>query len=146
MCVLKIFTRLNNMKRIKDKGFSLIEILIALTVLVFGIYGVVDLFFTSHNLSNRSIAQTQAVYLARGKLAELMTVKPEELFSRIEDSNSVYTFEPILMKTDSSFTCTCNLTRDAANPQMLRIDVMVISKQFKDASASLFSYIFAHEG
>ena len=131
---------------IKNKGFSLIEVLMALAVLVFGIYGVVDLFVTSHNLSNRAIAQTQAVYLARGKLAELMMVKPEALFSLIEKTNGAYTSEPVTMKTDSPFICTWTLTKDAANPQMLRVDVMVFSKQFTDASGALFSYIFAHEG
>ena len=51
-------------------GFSLIEVILALAVLVFGIYGVVDLFFNSHRLAQRSRFKTQALYLAKGKMAE----------------------------------------------------------------------------
>jgi len=52
-------------------GFSLIEVLIALVVLVFALYGVLDLVASTQRLAFRAQRRAAAVELARAKIAEI---------------------------------------------------------------------------
>ena len=56
----------------KDKGFTLLEILIALTILVIGVAAVVNLFPVGLHASKRAADFSMVGILAQEKMAELM--------------------------------------------------------------------------
>ena len=56
----------------KDSGFSLLEILIAMAILIIGVTAVVNLFPVGLNASKRAANFTMAGILAQEKMAELM--------------------------------------------------------------------------
>jgi prepilin-type N-terminal cleavage/methylation domain-containing protein len=53
------------------RGFSLIEVLIGIVVVVFALYGVLDLVAVNQRLSLRAHRRAVAVELARAKMAEI---------------------------------------------------------------------------
>ena len=79
----------------RTKAFTLIEVVLALAVLVFGLYGVLDLFFHSHRTANRSHLQTQAFFVAQQRVEELKSVGYDALRSYLTQP-SVSPSEPIL--------------------------------------------------
>jgi type IV pilus modification protein PilV len=63
-----------NMKKTADKGFTLIEVLIALTILSIGILGIAGLAGTALRSSSYSRSLTQATNFAQERLEGLMGV------------------------------------------------------------------------
>ncbi len=72
-----------NLRPPGTRGFSLVEVMIALIVLVFGIYGVLDLYLNAQTQSERNDYKSLAMYVAKGKLEELKAAGYENLASYI---------------------------------------------------------------
>ena len=72
-----------NLRPPGTRGFSLVEVMIALIVLVFGIYGVLDLYLNAQKQSERNDYKSLAMYVAKGKLEELKAAGYENLVSYI---------------------------------------------------------------
>lgn len=66
-----------------SRGFSVVEVMIALVVLVFGIYGVLDLYVNAQRQSERNEYKSLAMYVAKGKLEELKAAGYENLAAYI---------------------------------------------------------------
>jgi len=132
-------------RKYRKYGFSLIEVMIALAVLVFGIYGLLDLFFNSHNLSQRAQARTQALYLAKGKLTELQASGLEPLFDLAEKNNGIFASEFAALPDNQDFEWKWNISNEGLQESTLRLDVVVSSKKFDGTKVNLYSYIFAAE-
>ncbi len=62
------------MKRTKKNGFTVVEILVALVLLSFGIFGVLDFYTRTVRLSHYNALQIQAMALANKKAAELSSM------------------------------------------------------------------------
>ena len=62
------------MKRIKTGGFTVVEILVALVILSFGIFGVLDFYTQTVNISHYNALQLQAQSLAHKKAVELSSM------------------------------------------------------------------------
>ncbi|MCD6386561.1 prepilin-type N-terminal cleavage/methylation domain-containing protein [Candidatus Sumerlaeota bacterium] len=127
----------------KRNGFTFIEVVIALAVLVFGIYGALDLYFTGHNVARRARLKTKALYLAKGKLAELQSAGTESLFSLAKKHNGTYKSETAPVSEDQNFLWYWRLNQKGLDEDSLRLEVTVSSKRVKDVSVTLFSYVFA---
>lgn len=73
-------------------AFSIVELMVAIGVLVFGIYAVYEQFIQTRDLGRRNLARAQGRFLAHQKLEELRACayndlkafKPPEEFTRIE--------------------------------------------------------------
>ncbi len=128
-------------RRIGKSGFTLIEVIIALAVLVFGIYGVLDLFFNSQRLGQRSRFRTQALCLAKGKIAQLMAADTDQIFSFAEQSEGRYTSESATISEDDDFMWNWTATREDLDSNTLRIEVNVWKIQQPSTRVNLFSYI-----
>ena len=72
-----------NLRLSGTRGFTLVEVMIALVVLVFGIYGVLDLYLNAQKQSERNDYKSLAMYVAKGKLEELKAAGYENLASYI---------------------------------------------------------------
>ena len=72
-----------NLRLSGTRGFTLVEVMIALIVLVFGIYGVLDLYLNAQKQSERNDYKSLAMYVAKGKLEELKAAGYENLASYI---------------------------------------------------------------
>ena len=72
-----------NLRLSGTRGFTLVEVMIALIVLVFGIYGVLDLYLNAQKQSERNDYKSLAMYVAKGKLEELKASGYENLASYI---------------------------------------------------------------
>jgi len=72
-----------NLRPSGTRGFTLVEVMIALIVLVFGIYGVLDLYLNAQKQSERNDNKSLAMYVAKGKLEELKAAGYENLASYI---------------------------------------------------------------
>ncbi len=72
-----------NLRLSGTRGFTLVEVMIALIVLVFGIYGVLDLYLNAQKQSERNDYKSLSMYVAKGKLEELKAAGYENLASYI---------------------------------------------------------------
>ncbi len=136
-----ITTRTNYGRKYRHGGFSLIEILIALAVLVFGIYGVLDLYFNAERLSRRAITRTQAVYLAKGKFAELQAAASfEEQLSQVAQAGETYTSSVKGIGAEKDFQYNWSLTPDEENENAYRLAVSVTSTLYPDVSTTVYRY------
>lgn len=130
-------------KTSKRNGFTFIEVVIALAVLVFGIYGLLDLYFSGHNVARRARLKTEALYLAKGKLAELQSAGSQRLFSFAQEQNWDYVSNSTTMSENKNFLWKWSISQNGLDKNSLRLGVTVSSTQLKDVSVTLFTYIFA---
>lgn len=63
----------------RNRGFSTVEMLIAIGVLTFGVYGVYDRFIETGQAMSRQVWRTQSDFAAKQRLAELKAVPLAEL-------------------------------------------------------------------
>ena len=132
-------------RRYTNKAFSLVEIMIALAVLTFGIYGVLDLFTNSHQLSLHASIRTQAIYLARGRIAELQSIDVQQLRALADKGKGTFSCESTPIKSHEDFSCGWKVSREGLNKNMLRLEVTVLSTRFDIKPVILHTYLFASE-
>lgn len=102
--------RLKKLKRIGKEGFTLIEILVAMTILSIGLLGLAALATNSMKASSNAISMTQASNLAQDRLESLLTISIVNL--NVTDLiNSPLELERTCAQTDNTvsrpvWTCT----------------------------------------
>lgn len=84
-----------NLRLSCSRGFTVVEVMIALIVLVFGIYGALDLYLNAQRQSERNEYRSLAVYVAKGKLEELKAAGYENLASYLRPRQSQGTGQSI---------------------------------------------------
>jgi len=67
------------MRRNGDKGFSLLEVMVALGILSIGLLALASLFSSSQRVLSTSNQETLATKLAQDKMEELRTIRPHEI-------------------------------------------------------------------
>ncbi len=97
------------MKAFADKGFTLVEVLIAMTILSIGILGVAGLAGTAMKSSGYSQAVTQANNLAQLKTEELLSVDYRNL--HLSDTTGILSLRRSCSLSDATvsrpvYTCT----------------------------------------
>jgi prepilin-type N-terminal cleavage/methylation domain-containing protein len=122
--------------RPRGRGFSLIEVLLALVILTIGLYGVLDLIISTHNRSARTERRAAAIELARGKMAELQAmgyewVEARNLVPRAADGASSPTFFPAqAAKFEPPYEAPvyrwqARFDRDPKEPDLVNVEVRV---------------------
>lgn len=129
----------------KQKGFTFIEVIIALAVLVFGIYGALDLYFNAQRLGERASFKTQALYLAKGKMVELQAAGAKVLFAQFEKAGGNFLTEPASLSDNPDFEYQWGLNQEELAKDILRLEVSVVRKNFPDSAVKLTAHIFAEE-
>ncbi len=74
-----MITRLKNIKRIGKEGFTLIEILVAMSILSIGLLGLAGLATNAMKASSNAISITQASNIAQDRLEALLTIDIDNL-------------------------------------------------------------------
>jgi type II secretory pathway pseudopilin PulG len=84
-----------NLRLSRSRGFTVVEVMIALIVLVFGIYGALDLYINAQRQSERNEYKSLAAYVAKGKLEELKAAGYDNLASYVRFHQNQGTGESI---------------------------------------------------
>ena len=106
------------------KGFSLVEVVIALAVLIFGLFGVLELYMNSKVMIARSEMKIQAVELARNGLEELKGLGYDYLSNKIDSSSDSPLTLPDSSPSESKdphYQWLAALSRNPDNPDMIEI-------------------------
>jgi len=78
-------------------GFSLIEVLLGIVIIVFALYGVLDLIANNQNLSLRAQQRTVAIELAAAKTAEIRAAgfdAVEQLRAKSGSASKTFVYPP----------------------------------------------------
>lgn len=127
----------------KIAGITYIEVLIALVVLIFGLYALLDLYFTSQRLGERAVFKTQSLYLARGKMAELQAAGPDKLFTYFKQHAGDFVTSPATLPESPNFEWQWGLNQETSDT--LRLEVTVARKNFPNSAVKLTAYVIAGE-
>ena len=125
------------------RGVSLVEVMIALAVLTFGVYGVLDLYVNSHRLAQKAGTRTQALYLARARIAELEASRPADLFALAEKENGAFSTGFMAASDMPNFSWRWSLSAQNQVDKMLKLEISVEHTTEKFTPVVLHSYIFA---
>lgn len=79
------------------RGFSLMEVLVALVVIVFGLWGILELVAANQGISRQAARRAAAIELAGAKMAEIQAAgfdRVEPLLTKLPDGASTSTLYP----------------------------------------------------
>ena len=130
----------------KRRGFSLVEVLVALVFISFGLFGVVDLFINITRNAGREEKQMRAGHLARGYLEQVQASSYADLEAKIDQSKggSLFDKPETSAPLDSDFSWNGTLSRESGAPAKIRV---VVTVSWKDMGAGTsvkeVGYVFA---
>lgn len=120
------------LKRIDSQrtaGFSMVEVVVATAILVFGIYGVYDQFLATRDLGRRREADLRARLLAEKRLEELraapyaaLAARASRPFAPIPGENRFYLAEEISSREDGTVAIAVVVARDPRRADPLEFD------------------------
>lgn len=84
----------------KEKGFTLIEIVISVFIFSVGVLGIMLAFYLGVQVSSKAKMQTCASKLAQEKIETIISLPYEEVNSSIEDYGTIESFESYKRETD----------------------------------------------
>jgi len=117
------------------RGFSLIEVLIALVVVVFALYGVLDLVAANQQISLRARRRAVATELARAKMAEIRTAGFGAVTALWDKATSgpsqsfIYPSDPAEFKAPyraGPFRWQARYSRNPRQPDAINVEVRVL--------------------
>ena len=131
----------------RRRGFSLVEVLVALVFISFGLFGVVDLFVNLTRSAGRDEKQMRAGQLARGYLEQVQASSYADLEAKINQSKDGSLFPAGGSSTaplDSDFSWNGTLTLENGTPARIRV-VVAVSWKNLDTGSSVkeVGYVFA---
>ncbi len=110
-----------------SKGFSLLEVMIALSILSIGLLGLATLFGTGHRILKIGSDNMLAAQLAQNKMEALRTVRPR----------------PVTEKEEvQGMTREWSIAKSTTDPKLWVITVEVFPTQEPDRSVLLKSLLF----
>jgi len=117
----------------EKKGFTLVEIMIALVVLVFGLFGILDLFYSSDTARISGQLKQEATFLGVEKIETLKAVGYDALTAYIEktaaNQNNPEANYPVEFKVYQSNTrlkWRATLKKLSQDPETVQIIVTVL--------------------
>lgn len=116
----------------KNKAFSIVEIMIALVILVFGLYGILELFYNSDTTRTMSQLKTQASFVATEKLETLKSVGFDGIEAYIakgaaqNSQNAFYPDSFQVVPKNPRLKWQAILAKSAENPNIIDITVNVL--------------------
>ena len=116
-----------NKARSEEKGFSLLEVMVALGILSIGLLAMASLFSTSQRVLSSSHKETLATHLAQNKMEELRGMRP---------------FEVAATDTVEGMTRAWSVAKSTTHDRMWMITVEVSSPENKDQLVILKSMVF----
>ena len=121
-------------------GVTLIEILLAVVVLVFGILGVANIIDANQRNTHRATENLQALELARMKVAEFRAAGGQALANKATGGEPVHIAGELEGDTDFSWQAT--LTRDeAAGHIVYQVTVYVVTFDVPESRAELTGFL-----
>jgi len=116
-------------------GFSLMEVLIALVVVTFALYGVLDLIASNQRISLRTQRRAAAIGLGRAKMAEIQTAGFDAVASLLDkgpggpSQSLVYPSESSEFKAPyaaKAFRWQARFDRNSQQPEVIAVEVRVL--------------------
>ena len=107
----------------KEKGFSLIELLISMTILAFGMLAVGGMQITSSKGGFSSNNVTTATILAQSKLEELKRLSYTDSSLASGKHNEELLPGPTLPKSDFSFSRVCDIADISSTMKVITVTV-----------------------
>ncbi len=111
----------------RPKGFSIIEVMIALSILSVGLLGLATLFGISHRVLHIGNQETLAARLAQNKMEALRAVRPQPITER---------------ESIQGMTREWSITKSETDPRLWVITVLVFPAQEPDRSVLLKSLLY----
>ncbi len=111
-------------KRRHTHGFSIVELVVAIGVLVLGVYGIFDQFVQVREMGRQRFLMAQARLLAQQKLEELRVCshadlkawKPADEFIVLEGQPEFHVKTEVSARTDNSLEITVTVGRNPDDP------------------------------
>ena len=124
--MLRIMKRPASITKRVQSGFSLVEVIVALAVLIFGLFGVLELYTNSRMILMRSEMKVKAEDLAKNKLEELKSLGYDTLDNKLGPSS-----ESFLLTSERSefqegipdYSWKAILTENEDNPGIIAIEI-----------------------
>jgi type II secretory pathway pseudopilin PulG len=122
-------------RRFQGGGFSLLEVLMGIVVVVFALYGVLDLIASNQRLSLRAQRRATATELARAKMAEIQVAGFDAVTAMWPSlpggppQSLIYPPDPAEFKTPykaDPFRWQLRLDRDPQYPEAINVEVRVL--------------------
>jgi len=120
--------------RASGRGYSMMEVLLALVVISFGLYGLLDLITTTQKQSVRAHRRAVAVELARARMAELQAAGYDAV-AGLWAKSSADPSKPLDYPPETAafaapykaknFRWQAHLVRDAQHPEVIQVEVRV---------------------
>ena len=129
------------MKSFKQKGFTLLEFIIAISVLIIGIVAILQIFPLAFNIEQMNQMRTKAALLAQGKIEEInsQTYQNVSVGSEIEDSLSP-PFEKFSRETTINYV-NSELQDSVSDLGLKKIEIILSWKSFLQIGESSLKVI-----
>ena len=95
----------------KNAGFTVIEVMVSLAIVIFGLFGIFDLYMNSLNVQTHSEKRINSITLAQNKIEQLKALGYDRLQHYVGPSKEQ--------------NCQISITKSLKNPDIINIEVSV---------------------
>ncbi len=135
--MLKTFAKDQSDMKLNQSGFTLIELMVAITIFAIGLLSIAGMQITSINSNTASFQRTEAASLAQDEMEFLFSLPLSD--ARFNNNNQVVDNNRI-GSDGGSYSVTSGVTLNVPSTGLARLDVQVLNNVNNNINVAISSY------